>query len=89
VAGLSEHTHARLREVCTGLGLPEPPNEGSKRERIDQSFAALPDAEVPAVAERALHDRFLRVDAATRHAIQDNLYGDPTATVSMTPGPNR
>ena len=76
VARLSDYTHRQLGEACTGLGLPEPPLEGTKRERVNQSFDALPDAELPAVAERVLHDRFLTMNAATRNAIQDVLWAD-------------
>src|SRR6266571_2409754 len=42
VAGLTMHTHRELGEACERLGLPEPPGEGTKRERVDHSFAALP-----------------------------------------------
>jgi hypothetical protein len=73
VARLSGYTHRELEGECTRLGLPVPPIEGSKRERVDQSFATLPDADLPAVAARILQDHFLRPDAATRNAIQDVL----------------
>lgn len=71
--GLTIHSHARLAKGCTSLGLPEPPDEGSKRERIDGSFAALPDAGLPVVAERILAGQ-LPLDTATRNAIQDALW---------------
>lgn len=55
IAGLSDmHTHARLGEACMQLGLPRPPDEGSKRERVAGSFDALPDTDLPTVAERVL-----------------------------------
>ena len=52
--------------------MPEPPDEGSKRERVDHSFAALSDAELPKVAERILDNAL--ADAETRNAIQDELW---------------
>lgn len=77
VAGLSDmHTHARLAEACTDLGLPVPPDEGSKRIRVNESFAALSDADLPMVAERILTGEQLSVSAATRNAIQDILWAD-------------
>ena len=43
VPGLTGYTHAMLSEAGGRLGLPEPPSEGegTKRERINTSFAAL------------------------------------------------
>ncbi len=71
-------THRELGEACAALGLPEPPGESegaTKRERIGRRFAALPDADLPAVAERILAGRgSLRLDAATRNALQDVLW---------------
>jgi hypothetical protein len=67
------YTHAELGEACERLGLPEPPG-GTKRERVSHSFAALSDADLPMVAERILTSQQLRVDAATRNAIQDVLW---------------
>lgn len=73
VEDLTMYTHAELGEACERLGLPEPPG-GTKRERVSGSFAALSDADLPMVAERILTSRQLRVDAATRNAIQDVLW---------------
>lgn len=69
------NTHQELGEACERLGLPEPPppGEGTKRERVDRSFAALSDADLPMVAERILMNQ-LPVEAATRNAIQDVLW---------------
>ena len=50
----------------------EPPDEGTKYERVSQSFAALPDGDLPTVAEQILAQ--LSVDATTRNAIQDVLW---------------
>ena len=74
VMGLTAHTHRELREACVRLGLPEPPDEGSKRERVAGSFAALSDADLPKVAERIL-DAAL-ASAKIRNAIQDELWAD-------------
>ena len=73
VQGLTMYTHAELGEACERLGLPQPP-EGTKRERVSHSFAALSDADLPMVAERILTSQQLQVDAATRNAIQDVLW---------------
>jgi very-short-patch-repair endonuclease len=82
-AGLTVYTHRELGEACERLGLPEPPDEGTKRERVNQSFAALSDADLPMVAERILTSQQLRVDAATRNAIQDVLWaGQGTHEIS-------
>ena len=72
VQGLTMYTHAELGEACERLGLPQPP-EGTKRERVNTSFAALSDADLPMVAERILMGQ-LPLDAATRNAIQDVLW---------------
>ena len=69
------NTHRELGEACVRLGLPEPPGEGegTKRYRVDHSFAALPDANLPMVAERILTSQ-MPPDAATRNAIRDVLW---------------
>src|SRR6266567_5083380 len=75
VGGLGgRYRHADLGEACVGLGLPEPPDEGTKYERVSHSFAALPDTDLPLVAERVLDQ--LSVDAVIRNAIQDILWAD-------------
>ena len=71
------YTHKELAGKCAALGLPEPPGEGegTKRERLDRSFAALPDAGLPAVAEQSLaSDLPRRLGAPARNAIQDVLW---------------
>jgi hypothetical protein len=73
VAGLKDmHTHTRLGQAFVDLGLPRPPDEGTKAERVSESFAALPDADLPMVAEQILAQ--LSVGAKTRNAIQDVLW---------------
>ncbi|MDT0307301.1 hypothetical protein RM780_10035 [Streptomyces sp. DSM 44917] len=73
VEGLvEEHTHDALGDACMRLGLPQPAAGGTKRERVRESFAAVVDDELPAVAERVL--LALRPDPATRNVIQDLLW---------------
>src|SRR6266566_1081087 len=71
---LTGYTHQQLGDACVSLGLPEPPGEGTKRERVSQSFAALPDADLPIVAEQILVQAL--ADAPTRNAIQDVLWAE-------------
>ena len=83
VASLATYTHKELGGKCVALGLPEPPgeSEGTKRERVDRSFAALPDTGLPVVAERILVSELpLPLDASTRNAIQDVLWAGQGAT---------
>ena len=75
VMRLTANTHSQLGDACARLGLPEPPDEGSKRERVAHSFAALSDADLPKVAERILEGELL-LDAETRNKIQDELWAD-------------
>jgi hypothetical protein len=73
------HRHVDLREECERLGLPTPPDEGSKHERVSSSLAALPDADLLMIAEKILASQ-LPLDAAIRNSIQDVLwasYGSP------------
>jgi hypothetical protein len=84
VATLPDHyTHRELAGACERLGLPEPPRQVdgySKRERVNQCLADLPDADLPGVAERILaSSEPPRPDAATRNAIQDVLWADQGA----------
>lgn len=67
-------THATLAGACEALGLPTPPraDEGSKYERASASFAALPDAALPLVAEKVLATGGL--DARQRNTVQDTLW---------------
>jgi very-short-patch-repair endonuclease len=77
VAGLTAYTHKELGGACVALGLPEPPSEseGSKRRRVDCSFAGLPDDGLPLVAERILMSELpVPLDAGKRNAIQDVLW---------------
>jgi AbiJ N-terminal domain 3 len=89
VASLAMYTHKELAGKCAALGLPEPPgeSEGTKRQRVDRSFAALPDAGLSAVAEQILTSELpLRLGAPARNAIQDVLWAgqDPVQVPKRT-----
>ena len=74
-AGLWRHQDIGME--CERLGLPEPPPEGecSKRVRVARSLAALPDADLPAVAERIVSGTMpLSSAPAARFAIEDVLW---------------
>jgi hypothetical protein len=69
--------HRDISIECERLGLPEPPPEGecSKRVRVARSLAALPDAGLPAVAERIVSGTMpLSSGPAARFAIEDVLW---------------
>ena len=78
IATLGDHyTHEKLSGACKRLGLPEPPgeDEGTKRQRAQASFAALPDACLPDVAGRILAGgEPPEPGAVTHNAIQDVLW---------------
>nr|AGV05241.1 hypothetical protein [Bordetella holmesii] len=67
-------THTMLPTLCEELGLPVPPDDGSKRERMTASFNALADTELPAVARKLLIRQ--PPNATTRNQIQDILWSD-------------
>ncbi|MFE4960582.1 hypothetical protein ACFRCW_43285 [Streptomyces sp. NPDC056653] len=67
------NTHKTLTEAFTVLGMP-PTDEGSKRERVERSFAAVPDNELLQLAERFLQTQ--NVDASTRNQLQDALWAE-------------
>jgi very-short-patch-repair endonuclease len=79
-AGLSGYSHDKLGQACADLGLSEPPrrDEGrpepvlTKQQRIEWSFAALADGDLPAVAGRILAAG--PPNAADRNALQDALW---------------
>jgi hypothetical protein len=87
VASLAMYTHKELAGKCAALGLPEPPgeSEGTKRQRVERSFAALPDTCLPAVAEQILTSE-LPLGAPARNAIQDVLWAgqDPVEVPKRT-----
>ena len=70
----STHTHATLPAAFETVGLAEPPDgdQRSKAERVEASLTALPDDQLPAVAERLLSYHPMR--PVLRNAIQDLLW---------------
>lgn len=81
VIGLSARPHRELPAICSELGLPTPGTEEmTKRQRMEASFGALPDTQLPQVAQRflGLHPPAVKV----RNAIQDILWSDiPTPEI--------
>jgi hypothetical protein len=71
-------THTVLPTLCEELGLPAPAADGSKRERIDSSFKAVADIDLPAVARKLLVRR--PPNATTRNQIQDILWSDSASS---------
>jgi very-short-patch-repair endonuclease len=69
-------THEDLPEICKQLGMPPPPGEGTKRERLKTSFDAVPDAGLPDVAERFLLK--FPPSASVRNEIQELLWANST-----------
>lgn len=73
VTGLKDAgTHTMLPTLCEELGLPAPPADGSKRERMTASFHALADTELPTVARKLLMRH--PPNATTRNQTQDILW---------------
>ena len=75
----STWTQREIGPECERLGLlsPPPAGEGSKRERVNRSLAALADADLPMVAERILAGTMpLSSGPAARYAIEDVLWAD-------------
>lgn len=64
-------THDMLPSLCTKLGL-HAPAEGSKRERLEASFASLPDSHLHDVAQRLL--QHYPPSPKARNEIQDLLW---------------
>src|SRR6266567_1688999 len=56
---------------------PPPADEGSKRERVSRSLAALANADLPVVAQRIIADTMpLSTGPAARYAMEDVLWAD-------------
>ena len=70
-------THQEIPGICEEFGLPPPPADGTKWEKIAHSFDALPDASLPKLAERLLA-RF-PPSAVKRNEIQDILWSSLAA----------
>ncbi|WP_418648280.1 hypothetical protein ACNQFN_06200 [Thauera butanivorans] len=70
-------SHAQLSSFCAELGLPSPDEAGVKRERIESSFNAVADVDLPSVARRLLNQH--PPEAAIRNQIQDILWSESAA----------
>lgn len=66
--------HKDLPNVCQLLTLPEPPDDGSKAERMAASLASAPDAELPEVARRLL--TYFPPAASARNGLEEVLWRD-------------
>ncbi|GAA1598535.1 hypothetical protein GCM10009678_94570 [Actinomadura kijaniata] len=85
-AFVTRASHKDPDAACHHLGLPVLPyDQGtSKRDRFSRCLAALPDADLPAVAARVLELDDGILDAATRNVIQDVLWaGQPVPEISQ------
>ncbi|WP_459909649.1 hypothetical protein [Caballeronia sp. HLA56] len=67
-------THPMLPALCEEIGLPAPPADGSKRERITSSFDNVTDADLPTIARKLIARH--PPNATTRNQIQDILWSD-------------
>jgi len=67
------NTHKTLTEAFAVLGMP-PVDEGSKRERLERSFAQVPDSDLLLLAERWLQTQSF--DTSTRNQLQDALWAE-------------
>ncbi|MFE1612653.1 hypothetical protein ACH4KC_12070 [Streptomyces griseoaurantiacus] len=75
VLGLGGLTHRQLTPVFEQLGMPPVPEEaGTKRERIEQSFSQVPDAELPQLTRGVLEQGHFHVSPSTRHRLEDLLW---------------
>ena len=70
--GAGQHTHTTLVHYCAVLELPRPVEDGSKKERMLSSCAALEIGRLPAVAELLL--QHYPPDTEDRNILQDLLW---------------
>ncbi|MCX5276835.1 hypothetical protein [Streptomyces virginiae] len=75
VVRLDANTHATLNEAFAKMGmLPNPPEEGTKRERVARSFAQVPDSDLHTVALNLLANGY--ATTAQRLGIEDVLWAE-------------
>ncbi|MFE7076461.1 hypothetical protein ACFU96_40880 [Streptomyces sp. NPDC057620] len=75
VARLNGLSHINLGPAFERLGMPPVPREArTKRERVDQSYGQVHDAELPRLAERVLQQQDFEVDPQIRVQIEDLLW---------------
>nr|MYS84085.1 hypothetical protein [Streptomyces sp. SID5474] len=66
------HRHVDLPSVCEVLGLPAPPSEGTKRERMAAGFAAMHDDDLLVLARNILVGHPL--EPSRRNELQDLVW---------------
>jgi hypothetical protein len=71
--------HVDLPGVCQTLGLPAPPDEGSKRQRMLAAFEGVPDSNLKSVATRLLEN--FPLDSAPRYDLEETLWSDDSTVV--------
>lgn len=71
---VNNSTHERIPEWCRKLGLPDAPPEGSKREKFEACVNAVPDQDLPRLAESYLKE--LPMVAERRNELQDLIWAD-------------
>lgn len=69
---VNNSTHERIPEWCRKLDLPDASNEGSKREKFEACVAAVPDPDLPRLAESYLRE--LPMVAERRNELQDLIW---------------
>ncbi|WP_330323285.1 hypothetical protein [Streptomyces anulatus] len=75
VARLDANTHATLNEAFTKVGMPpNSPEEGTKRERVERSYAQVPDSHLHTVALNLLANGY--ATTAQRIGIEDVLWAE-------------
>ncbi|MFC9943966.1 hypothetical protein [Streptomyces pratensis] len=75
VARLDANTHATLNDAFIKVGMPpNPPEEGTKRERGERSYAQVPDSDLHTVARNLLANGY--ANTAQRHRIEDVLWAE-------------
>ncbi|MER6319276.1 hypothetical protein ABT237_36810 [Streptomyces sp. NPDC001581] len=75
IARLGEvSTHAMLNEDLAELGMPPASDEGTKNERVERSFATVPDSDLPTIAKNLLDIGL--PDPALRNGIEDLLWAE-------------
>ncbi|MFF3089987.1 hypothetical protein ACFVRB_33865 [Streptomyces nojiriensis] len=75
VVRLDANTHATLNEAFAKVGMPpNPPEEGTKRERVARSFAQVPDSDLHTVAQHLLANGY--ASTAQRLGIEDVLWAE-------------
>ncbi|MFE3788186.1 AbiJ-related protein [Streptomyces goshikiensis] len=73
-ARLGSNTHATLNEAFAKVGMPPNSDEGTKSERVERSFAQVPDSDLHTVAQHLLANGY--ANTAQRHEIEDVLWAE-------------